>query len=134
MYRKDLNYSNSLRKVKIEFGTLLGLERDEEAYVTLRELDTMTILKLKDVSQTGNQNDVMEFFKEVLPKIIVTHNLYETETKIMTNQAVTDFIYEKLDLTSKIIGGYTAAMFHPKRNGADGDTQSGKDDIPESKE
>lgn len=134
MYRKDLNYSNSLRKVKIEFGTLLGLERDEEAYVTLRELDTMTTLKLKDVSQTGNQNDVMEFFKEVLPRIIVTHNLYETETKIMTNQAVTDFIYEKLEVTSKVIGEYTSSMFRSDRNTKDGDTQSVKDDIPESKE
>ena len=134
MYRKDLNYSNSLRKVKIEFGTLLGLEKDEEAYVTLRELDTMTTLKLKDVSQTGNQNDVMEFFKEVLPKIIVTHNLYETETKIMTNQAVTDFIYEKLEVTSKVIGEYTSSMFRSDRNRKDGDTQSGKDAIPESKE
>ena len=134
MYRKDLNYSNSLRKVKIEFGTLLGLERDEEAYVTLRELDTMTTLKLKDVSQTGNQNDVMEFFKEVLPRIIVTHNLYETETKIMTNQAVKDFIYEKLEVTSKVIGEYTSSMFRSDRNTKDGDTQSVKDDIPESKE
>ena len=134
MYRKDLNYSNSLRKVKIEFGTLLGLERDEEAYVTLRELDTMTTLKLKDVSQTGNQNDVMEFFKAVLPRIIVTHNLYETETKIMTNQAVTDFIYEKLEVTSKVIGEYTSSMFRSDRNTKDGDTQSVKDDIPESKE
>ena len=134
MYRKDLNYSNSLRKVKIEFGTLLGLEKDEEAYVTLRELDTMTTLKLKDVSQTGNQNDVMEFFKEVLPRIIVTHNLYETETKIMTNQAVTDFIYEKLEVTSKVIGEYTSSMFRSDRNTKDGDTQSGKDAIPESKE
>lgn len=134
MYRKDLNYSNSLRKVKIEFGTLLGLEKDEEAYVTLRELDTMTTLKLKDVSQTGNQNDVMEFFKEVLPRIIVTHNLYETETKIMTNQAVTDFIYEKLEVTSKVIGEYTSSMFRSDRKGAKGDKVNSEDDIPQSEE
>lgn len=134
MYRKDLNYNNSLRKVKIEFGTLLGLEKDEEAYVTLKELDTMTTLQLKDVSQKGNQNEIMEFFKEVLPKIIVTHNLYENETKLMNYKEVTDFIYEKLDLTSKIIGGYTAAMFHPKRNGEDGDKQPQQDGVPESAE
>lgn len=134
MYRKDLNYHNALRKVKIEFGTLLGLEKDEEAYVTLRELDTMTILKLKDVSQTGNQNEIMEFFKEVLPTIIVTHNLYENETKLMNYKEVTDFIYEKLDLTSKIIGGYTSAMFQPVGKGKDGDKQPKQDDIPEPKE
>lgn len=134
MYRKDLNYHNALRKVKIEFGTLLGLEKDEEAYVTLRELDTMTILKFKDVSQTGNQNDVMEFFKEVLPTIIVTHNLYENETKLMSNQAVTDLIYEKLELTSKVMGEYTSAMFQPKGRGKDGDKVNLPNDIPEPKE
>lgn len=134
MYRKDLNYHNALRKVKIEFGILLGLEKDEEAYVTLRELDTMTILKFKDVSQTGNQNDVMEFFKEVLPTIIVAHNLYENETKLMSNQAVTDLIYEKLELTSKVMGEYTSAMFRPAGKGKDGDKVNLPNDIPESKE
>jgi len=132
MYRKDLNYSNSLRKVKIEFGKLLGLEKDEEAYVTLKELDTLTTLKLKDVSQTGNQNDVMEFFKEVLPKIIVTHNLYENETKLMNYKEVVDLIYEKLELTSKVIGEYTSAMFRPVGNGGDGDKVTVKDDIQEA--
>lgn len=134
MYRKDLNYNNSLRKVKIEFGKILGLEKDEEAYVTLKELDTMTTLQLKDVSQKGNQNEIMVFFKEVLPRIIVTHNLYESETKLMTKEDVVNFIYEKLDLTSKIIGGYTSAMFHSVRKGEDGDKQPVKDDIPQSEE
>lgn len=134
MYRKDLNYNNSLRKVKIEFGTLLGLEKDEEAYVTLKELDTMTTLKLKDVSQAGNQNDVMEFFKEVLPKIIVTHNLYENETKLMNYKEVVDFIYEKLDLTSKVIGDYTSAMFRPIGKAKDGDSEHQQDAVPETEE
>ena len=134
MYRKDLNYNNSLRKVKIEFGTLLGLEKDEEAYVTLKELDTMTTLKLKDVSQTGNQNDIMEFFKEVLPKIIVAHNLYENETKLMNYKEVVDLIYEKLELTSKVMSEYTSAMFRPVRQGGDGDKEHQQDAVPETEE
>lgn len=132
MYIKKSNYDNALKKVKVEFGKLIGLEEDKEAYVTLKELDTMTILKFKDVSQTGNQNDVMEFFKEVLPRIIVTHNLYETETKLMTNEEVTDFIYEKLELTSKVVGEYTSYMFRSNRTGTEGNQDSGKDAVPET--
>ena len=134
MYRKDLNYNNSLRKVKIEFGTLLGLEKDEEAYVTLKELDTMTTLRLKDVSLSGNQNELMEFFKSIFPGIIVTHNLYETETKLMTKEDVVNIIYEKLELTSKVISEYTSAMFRPVRKGGDGDKEHQQDAVSETEE
>lgn len=132
MYIKKANYDNALRRVKIEFGTLIGLDEDKEAYVTLRELDTMTTLRLKDVSQTGNQNDLMMFFKDILPRIIVTHNLYETETKIMSNEEVTNFIYEKLELTSKVMGDYTKAMFRPKQGGTDADKVNQQDAVPET--
>lgn len=132
MYIKKSNYDNALKKVKIEFGKIIGLEEDKEAYVTLKELDTMTILKFKDVSQKGDQNDLMEFFKEVLPKIIVTHNLYETETKLMTNEEVAAFIYEKLELTSKVMGEYTSYMFRSNGAGTEGNQNSGKDAVPET--
>lgn len=132
MYRKDLNYNNALRKVKIEFGTLLGLEKDEEAYITLKELDTMTILKLKDVSLSGNQSELMEFFKSILPGIIVAYNLYETEAKLMTKEDVVNLIYEKLELTSKVISEYTSAMFRPVGKGGDGDKEHQQDAVPEA--
>lgn len=132
MYIKAKNYDNSLRRVKIEFGTLVGLEEDKEAYVTLRELDTMTTLQLKDVSQKGTQNDMMAFFKEILPKIIVTHNLYETETKIMTNDAVANFIFEKLELTSKVMSEYTKSMFRTQSAGTEGDNNNLQDAVSET--
>jgi hypothetical protein len=132
MYIKKANYDNALRRVKIEFGTLIGLDEDKEAYVTLKELDTMTILKFKDVSQSGNQSDLMEFFKGVLPKIIVTHNLYETETKLMSNEDVANFIYEKLELTTKVMSGYTSYMFRSDKSGTDGDKVNQQDAVPET--
>lgn len=132
MYIKNKNYDNSLRRVKVEFGKIVGLEEDKEAYVTLKELDTMTTLKLKDVSQKGDENEVMEFFKDILPKIIVVHNLYETENKIMSNQDVANFIYEKLDLTSKVVSEYTKTMFHAKPDGAEANSLSGEDGVSES--
>ena len=71
----------------------------------------------------------MEFFKEVLPRIIVTHNLYETETKLMTNEEVTDFIYEKLELTSKVVGEYTSYMFRPNGAGTEGNKDHSEDAV-----
>lgn len=132
MYIKAKNYDNSLRRVKIEFGKLVGLEEDKEAYVTLRELDTMTTLQLKDVSQRDSQNDLMMFFRDILPRIIITHNLYETENKIMTNEAVANFIFEKLELTSKVMSEYTNAMFRTQSAGAEGDNNNLQDAVPET--
>ena len=132
MYNKQQQYEKSLRRVKIEFGTLLGLDEDKEAYVTLRELDTMTTLQLKEVAQNGSQNELMYFFKQILPKIIIVHNLYESENKIMTNEAVADLIYEKLELTSKVISEYTGYMFRPDRKGTEGDKNNQQDAVPET--
>lgn len=132
MFIKAKNYDNSLKRVKIEFGKLVGLEEDKEAYVTLKELDTMTTLQLKDVAQSENQNDLMAFFKEILPRAIVVHNLYVTETKLMTNEEVTDFIFEKLDVTSKVISEYTKYMFRSNKKGTDGDKDNIKDAVPEA--
>lgn len=132
MFIKAKNYDNSLKRVKIEFGKLVGLEEDKEAYVTLKELDTMTTLQLKDVAQSDNQNDLMAFFKEILPRAIVVHNLYVTETKLMTNEEVTDFIFEKLDVTSKVISEYTKYMFRPNKKGTDGDKDNLQDAVPEA--
>ena len=92
----------------------------------------MTTLRLKDVSQSGDQNALMAYFKEVLPSIIVVHNLYETETKLMSNEDVTNFIYEKLELTSKVMTEYTTYMFRSNKDGADTDKNNKQDDISAS--
>ena len=132
MFIKQKNYDNSLKRVKIEFGKIIGLDEDKEAYVTLRELDTMTTLQLKDVSQNGSQNDLMYFFKQILPKIIIVHNLYESENKIMTNEQVADFIYEKLELTSKVMSEYTNYMFRSDKGGTNSDKVDSKDAVQET--
>lgn len=132
MYIKNQHYNNALRKVKIEFGTLIGLEEDKEAYITLRELDTMTTLQLKDVSQSGNQNEMMAFFRGILPKILVSHNLYESENTLLKNEEVADFIFQKLDLTTKVMSEYTKSMFRSKSAGAEGNIDNKQDAVPET--
>lgn len=110
MFVRNKNYENAIQKVRIEVGTLVGLEKDDEAYLVLKELPTQEMLALKAASDEG-EIAIMDFFKKVLPKIIADHNFYETEQKKMSNEAVTDFIFEKLDLSGKVISGYSNAAF-----------------------
>lgn len=122
MYIKKNNYDNALRKVRIEVGTLVGLETDAEAYLVLKEMDTLTTLKMKSI--TANNEDVVSFFKDVLPSIIVEHNFYEEEEKKMSNEELASFIFQKIDLTTKVIEEYTTAIFRVKPAAKDGDTLS----------
>ena len=114
-YVRNKAYENAIQKIRVEFGTLIGLETDEEAYVVLKELPTMEMMQLNEAHEKGRK-ELLEFFKDVLPLIIVDHNLYETETEKMSNEAVAAFIYEKLDLTGKVIGDYASASFFTQQN------------------
>lgn len=110
MFIREKAYENAIEKVRIEFGTLIGEKADADAYIVLKELPTLEMMELNKAQEKG-QEDLMLFFHNVLPKIIVEHNLYETATTLMTNEAVVDFIFEKMDVTSKVISEYANAAF-----------------------
>ena len=94
------------------------MQPDAEAFLELKELDTLTTLKLRALAD--KQDEVVAYFKEVLPSIIVDHNLYETEDKKMSNKEIANFIYEKLELSTKIMTEYTKAIFRVNTNAEDG--------------
>ena len=117
-YVRKKAYDNAIQKVRVDFGTLIGLEKDEDAYVVLKELPTLEMMQLNEAHEKGRK-ELLEFFVEVLPLIIVEHNLYETETEKRSNDEVARFIYEKLDLTGKVIGEYASASFFTRQNAED---------------
>jgi len=118
-YIRKQAYDNAIQKVRVNFGKLIGQEKDEDAYVVLKELPTLEMMELKDAHEKG-QTELLKFFKDVLPKIIVEHNLYETETQKMSPSDVASFIYEKIDLTGKVIGEYASASFFTQTNAKGG--------------
>lgn len=84
-------------------------------------MDTLfmtVMMKLNEAHEKGRK-ELLEFFKDVLPLIIFDHNLYETENQKMSSEDVATFIYEKLDLTGKVIGDYASAsiFFSPGERG-----------------
>ena len=63
MFIKSKNYDKCIQKVRIEVGTLVGLEKDDEAFITLKELPTIDMLRLKDAAEKG-EKESLSFFKE----------------------------------------------------------------------
>lgn len=112
MFIKTKHYENCIQKVRIEVGTLVGLKADDEAFIVLKELPTLEMLKLKEASEQG-ENETLTLLRDLLPSILVDHNFYEDENaqKKMKNQEVATLIFESLDLTVKVVNEYTHAAF-----------------------
>jgi len=110
MFIKEKDYNNFIVKVRIEIGKELGLAEANEAFVALRELPTIETMKLKDAYEKG-EVELLNYFKEILPLCTVDHNLYVTETQKMTNTEVTELVFEKTNLATKVIGEFIDKCF-----------------------
>ena len=121
MFIKSKDYDKCIQKVRIEVGSLVGLEKDDEAYILLKELPTLQMLKLKEGSEKG-ENETLALLRELLPSILTDHNFYEDENaqRKMRSEDVADLIFESLDLTVKVVNEYTHASFFTqgRRSGA----------------
>lgn len=121
MFIKSKDYDRCIQKVRIEVGSLVGLQKDDEAYILLKELPTLQMLKLKDSSERG-ENETLALLRELLPSILVDHNFYEDENaqRKMKGEDVANLVFESLDLTVKVVNEYTHAAFftHAQRSGA----------------
>lgn len=112
MFIKQKHWDNCIQKVRVEVGTLVGLQNDDEAFLSLRELPTMHMLRLKDVADKGEEQ-TLSLLHELLPLIIVDHNFYEDEAakNKMSTKDVADLVFESLDLTVRVVNEYTQASF-----------------------
>ena len=119
MFIQKRDYGAFLQSVRVNVGQEVGLERDEDAYLVLRELPTLEMMELRDAYSKG-QKELLVFFRDVLPRIIIEHNFYETEEKKMTNEALSGLIFERMDLSGKVIGEYSSASFFTRKNQKDG--------------
>lgn len=113
------DYKNIIQTVKVEIGTLLGQEKDEDVYVVFKEPTTEISLHLRKATEKGEE-EVLSCFAENLSKLIVEHNLYETEKDLMSNEAVSELLLEKTEIFSKIASSYTETVFHSRPNQAEG--------------
>ena len=76
MFARERDYSAFLQTVRIDVGTLVGLEKDEDAYIVLKELPTLEMLRLKEASDKG-ERATLEVIRELLPSMITDHSFFE---------------------------------------------------------
>ena len=119
MFVQKRDYGAFLQTVRVNVGKEVGLENDEDAYIVLRELPTLEMMELRDAYSKG-QKELLVFFRDVLPKIIVEHNFYETEEKKMTNDALSSLVFERMDLSGKVIGENSSASFFTRGRKTEG--------------
>lgn len=63
MFIKTRNYDKCIQKVRIEVGTLVGLEKDDEAFILLKELPTLEMLRLKEqAGRPGSEDEAHRAF------------------------------------------------------------------------
>lgn len=110
--------SNYIQKVKIEFGTLMGEQEDKEVYLVLREPSTEQMMAFQKYSGQ-DEMELFNYFKSILPTIIVEDNFYEDESRArhLSPEEITAVIYESLDVTAKLFGEYFNAAFLPESRG-----------------
>jgi hypothetical protein len=118
MFIREKNYDNFIAKVRIHIGLELGLEKEDEAFIEIKELPTVETMKMKSVYEEG-EVALIEYFKSILPIAIIDHNLYESESVKMSSEAVANLIFEKTNLATKVIGEYIDKVFFTlaKKNG-----------------
>lgn len=82
---------------------------EEDAYIVLREPDTFTLSKLRSAKDAGEESGgaFIDLFAGVLPDLIVDHDLYKSETQKLTAQEVRDFIYDKTEILTCVVGEYS---------------------------
>ena len=110
MYVHSKDHDSAVQSIRIEFGKMLGQDKDEDAWIELKELPAMELVKFNNIVKK-DIDEALEYFQKILPRIIRKHNLMMTEDKEMTNKEVTDLLFEKFFIVSDIIEKYTHASF-----------------------
>jgi len=110
MFNRSQKAYGGLNASQINIGTFLGEEKDEDAFIVLSELSIDKSMKLRNIINDG-ESALVDFFSEVLPSVLVKHNLHETETELMTNEDVIQLIRGKTALFLHVMNEYTHSLF-----------------------
>jgi hypothetical protein len=98
------------RNVEIQLGTLVGLEKDEDAFIILGLLNYGDAMGIRDAFEHGS-SEVAEYMRLKLPAYVKSHNFYETEKELMTNDAVIQYLYSNTPAFLKITEAYLDKVF-----------------------
>ena len=87
----------------------------EEVWVALREPDTIEKTKLAERKEVLNTSDFLAYFKDILPVLIIDHNLYDKNNAQLDVKDVADIIFKKQEITADFIEQFFKWAFEPFR-------------------
>lgn len=102
---KDESY---LIKTRVAVGKFFGREADE-AFIEIREPDGRDLMRVKTAFSDGDAA-LMGAFLDILPRIIVEHNLYKTEEALHSNAEVAAIVNNKAALCLDLFGKFAEQM------------------------
>lgn len=108
MYQRNKKPYGGLETVKINVGLILGEEKDEDAFIVMKEPKVEMSLIIKREKGTDS---TASLFLNMLDDLIIDHNLMETETEKMTNKDVAELARSKTKLGLHLLTEYTKALF-----------------------
>ena len=102
---KDDSY---LIKTRVNVGSFFGREA-EEGFIDIREPDGKDLMRVKSAFGNG-EAAMMDAFLEILPRIIVEHNLYKDEATLHTNAEVAAIVNNKAAICIEVFGRFAEQM------------------------
>ena len=101
--------NNYLITARINLGRFFGVP-EADAYVELREPSTFDALKMEKAAKGGEPEESLAVFREILPRLIVEHNLYRSESEKLSPEEVVEAMVEKMELFSFVVTEYSARV------------------------
>lgn len=115
MFIRSEAKNKGLQSVKLNIGNFFDQEKPEDVQIRLREV---TIAQSMELTKDTSSKAVLNMFMEILPDILIEHNLYETPDELMETGDVIELFKKKGKLLSYIMQEYTRALFQapPKQS------------------
>ncbi|AFG37629.1 hypothetical protein [Spirochaeta africana] len=98
-----------LVKTTVELGELYGCERPQDITITLKEPGGLDFIELQEGidPESPNYQAMTKKVIELLPSVIVSHNLHKDADTPLTNAEVVNFIVERAETMTRVINQYT---------------------------
>jgi hypothetical protein len=99
---------NYLVATKINVGSFFG-GKDEEGFIELCEPQNDSFFKLRQAAKAGDDS-LREVFIEVLPSLIVDHNLFQSEEQKLSSAEIVDLVKERPLIYIALVDTYTSEV------------------------
>jgi hypothetical protein len=110
MYNKEKDYDKTIQKATVYLGIALGLDVDEDAFVTIKEMDMPGMIRVARAQNEGDTEKLFRSIFDILPDAIIDHNLYANETTKMSNKDVVDLLNDATMAGTLVVNAFVELL------------------------